>query len=118
MFALARCMRIALLSVLAICSFVTVAGDVSAGDTFDRDAASSAMSGVEIGRCKAKKGPTGEGHVVVTFSPTGAAVSATVDRAPFAGTKVGTCVAKAYKKAKIPPFAGDPVTVGKLFHIE
>jgi hypothetical protein len=35
-----------------------------------------------------------------------------------AGTTVGGCVARLFKSVKIPPFSGDPITVGKSFTIE
>ncbi len=88
------------------------------GGAFDRDATAEAMKAVDVTKCKRKKGPTGDGHVAVTFAATGAATDAVVDRPPYAGTKVGGCVAKAFKKAKIPAFKGDPVVVGKNFHID
>ena len=87
-------------------------------DDFNRDAAMESLSSVDVGHCKTKKGPTGEGHVVVTFAPTGSARGAVVDKGPFVGTKAGKCIVKAYKKAKVPPFKGDPVNVGKKFTID
>jgi hypothetical protein len=90
----------------------------SANDTFDRGAAASALSAVDVQACKRAKGPTGEGHVVVTFGSSGAATTAAVDKAPYAGTPVGQCIAKKFKKAKVPAFQGQPVTVGKTFKID
>jgi hypothetical protein len=87
-------------------------------DAFDRDAASSALKSVNLARCKKPKGPTGDGHVIVTFAPAGRASEAVVDQAPFAGTKVGKCIATEYKKVKVPPFNGTAVSVGKKFKIE
>jgi hypothetical protein len=87
-------------------------------DTFDRDAAVSALGSVDVQTCKRSKGPTGEGHVVVTFSAAGAAVTAVVDKAPYQGTPVGQCVAKKFKKAKVPAFQGQPISVGKTFKID
>jgi hypothetical protein len=104
-----------------------MAGDVSAAAPdpasatdggFDREAAATAMKAVDVAHCKKAKGPTGEGHVIVTFAPAGVVAAANVDRAPFAGTKVGQCIAKEYKKAKIPAFKGDAVNVGKIFKLE
>lgn len=85
---------------------------------FDRDAAMNAMKSVDIGKCKKAKGPTGDGHVIVTFAPGGTASDATVDQAPFAGTKVGKCIATQYKKAKVPAFQGTAVSVGKKFQLQ
>jgi hypothetical protein len=36
---------------------------------------------------------------------------------PFAGTPVGGCVAGVFKRARVPAFSGDPVTVSKSFSI-
>lgn len=87
-------------------------------DAFDRDAASNALKSVDVARCKKPKGPTGDGHVIVTFAPRGSASDAVVDQAPFAGTKVGKCIAAEYRKVKVPRFTGAAVSVGKKFKIE
>lgn len=87
-------------------------------EDFNRDAAVSALSGVDVAKCKTKKSPSGEGHVIVTFAPTGSARGAVVDKGPFIGTKSEKCIAKEYKRAKVPPFKGDPVSVGKTFKLE
>jgi hypothetical protein len=100
---------------------LTTTSDVSPrspNDTFDRNAAASALSSVDVQACKRTKGPTGEGHVVVTFGKSGSATTATVDKPPYAGTRVGDCVAKRFKKATVPAFQGEPVTVGKTFKID
>src|SRR4051794_5357341 len=76
---------------------------------FDRDAAMSALQSVNLHRCKKPKGPTGDGHVIVTFTPAGKATAAVVDQAPFAGTKVGKCIASEYRKVKVPAFEGAPI---------
>jgi hypothetical protein len=87
-------------------------------DPFSRDAALEALKNVDPGRCKTKKTPTGDGHVVVTFANTGAAQEAIVDKGPFVGTKAEKCISKEYMRAKVPAFKGDPVSVGKSFKIE
>ena len=61
-------------------------------------------------------GPTGKGRVSVTFSPSGRATSANVGP-PFAGTSVGSCAARAFRSASVPPFSGGAVTVSKSFFI-
>jgi hypothetical protein len=91
-------------------------GDVAAGgENFDRTAASEALKSVDIGHCRTKKGPSGNGHVIVQYETSGVASAASADTPPFAGTKVGDCIAKAYKKTRIPAFAGTSVKVGKTF---
>ena len=84
---------------------------------FDRHAAAEALRGVRVQQCAMPGGPHGSGHVKVTFSPNGAAVRAQADQPPFTGSKVGECVAHAYLDARVPPFSGSPVTVGKSFYI-
>ncbi len=68
--------------------------------------------------CKKPDGPTGSGKVKVTFATSGRVTSATVDGPPFAGTPVGGCVAGVFRRAKVPPYAGNPVTVSKSFSIK
>jgi predicted Zn finger-like uncharacterized protein len=67
--------------------------------------------------CKKGGGPTGSGKVQVTFAPSGRVTSATVQGGPFAGTPTGGCVASLFRRAKVPPFSGDAITVSKSFMI-
>lgn len=90
---------------------------------FDRDAAANVLSSVNVQVCKpkgkkAKSAPVGEGHVIVTYAPSGVAQGATVDTPPFAGTKVGACIEKEYKKTRVPAFDGTPISVGKKFTLQ
>jgi hypothetical protein len=86
---------------------------------FSKASAISALTGASgaAGGCKKAGGPTGTGKVQVTFAPSGRVTSATVMGAPFAGTAVGGCVAGAFRRAKVPAFSGNPVTVSKSFAI-
>ena len=84
---------------------------------FDRGAAAASLGAVNVGACKKGDGPTGSGHVSVTFAPTGSVVSAVVDGPPFAGTPVGGCVAGKFRGARVPAFGGGNVKVGKSFSI-
>ncbi len=84
---------------------------------FDRGAAAAALGGVNVASCKKPDGPTGQGHVKVTFGPDGGVQSAVVDGGPFPGTPVGGCIAGKYRGARVPAFSGSPVTVGKSFTI-
>jgi predicted Zn finger-like uncharacterized protein len=86
--------------------------------SFDRGAASAALSSVNVQSCRKGDGPTGSGHIKITFAPSGSVQSAVVDQPPFAGTSVGGCVAGRFRAAHIPAFGGSPVTVGKSFVIE
>ena len=92
--------------------------DSPAGNVaFDRGAAQAALSSVNVSSCKKPDGPTGSGHVVVTFGADGNVVSAVVDAPPFSGTPVGGCVAGRFRGAHVPAFSGSPVKVGKSFSI-
>lgn len=84
---------------------------------FDRGAASASLSGINVSACKSPGGPTGQGHVTVTFLPDGSVQSAVVDQGPFPGTTVAGCVAGRFRGAHVPPFGGAPVRVGKSFSI-
>jgi predicted Zn finger-like uncharacterized protein len=84
---------------------------------FDRGAAQGALGGVNVQSCKKPDGPTGSGHVKITFAPNGSVSSAVVDQGPFPGTAVGGCIAGKFRGAHVPPFGGGPVSVGKSFTI-
>ncbi|HEY1537275.1 MAG TPA: hypothetical protein VGF76_24810, partial [Polyangiaceae bacterium] len=89
------------------------------GAAFDKGAAVTALgaAAANAASCKKPDGPTGSGKVSVTFAPSGRATMTNVGGA-FAGTEVGGCVARLFRSAKVPAFAGDPVTVSKSFSIE
>jgi predicted Zn finger-like uncharacterized protein len=91
--------------------------EAPAGGTFDRAAAGIALNGVSIVGCKKPDGPTGAGHVTVTFDSSGSVQSAIVDGGDFPGTPVGGCIAGKYRGAHVPPFSGSPVKVGKSFNL-
>jgi hypothetical protein len=82
---------------------------------FDRGAAAAALGGVNVQSCKKADGPTGAGHVTVTFSPDGSVQSAVIDSGPFPGTPVGGCIAGKFRGAHVPAFGGAAVRVGKSF---
>ncbi len=84
---------------------------------FDRGAAAASLGAVNVQSCKKPDGPTGSGHVTVTFSPDGSVASAVVDSGPFPGTPVGGCIAGKYRGARVPAFGGAPVKVGKSFTV-
>lgn len=84
---------------------------------FDRGAAAAALGSVNVQACKKGDGPTGAGHVTVTFGPDGSVQTAVVDSGPYPGTAVGGCVAGKYRGARVPAFGGAPVRVGKSFTI-
>jgi hypothetical protein len=82
---------------------------------FDRGAAAAALGAVNVASCKKGDGPTGGGHIAVTFSPNGSVTTAIADQPPFAGSAVGGCIAGKFRGARVPPFSGAPVKVGKSF---
>lgn len=86
---------------------------------FNKDAAVSALSvaASQATVCKRPEGPWGTGRAVITFASSGRVTTANVTGDPFGGTAVGGCVASVFRRAKIPPFSGDPVTVSKSFTI-
>jgi hypothetical protein len=85
---------------------------------FDRQAAASAITETNLQKCKATNAAKGDGHVTITFAPGGTAQSALIDKGPWVGTPVAKCMQKEFKKAKVPAFKGDAITVGKTFHFE
>ncbi len=99
---------------------VTVSDTPSSGvASFNTGAARSALSVAASGAvgCKRADGPTGSGRVMVTFATSGRVTAANVVGAPFAGTAVGGCVATIFRRATVPPFSGNSVTVAKSFSI-
>jgi len=130
----------ALLTLASLLTCVTVVGDGWAGPkkpkapkptsvpapasttddaaTFDRQAASAALSSVDLVKCKSTNAPRGEGHITVKFMPAGSAAEAVVDKGPMMGTPVAKCIATQFKKAKVPAFKGEVVQVGKSFRFE
>jgi len=85
---------------------------------FDKLAAANVLSNIDLVKCKSTNAPRGDGHIIVKFQPAGTATEAVVDKGPWVGTPVAKCIAKEFKKAKIPAFAGDVVQVGKSFRFE
>jgi hypothetical protein len=84
---------------------------------FDRGAAARTLGSVNVQRCKRAGGPTGPGHVTITFEPTnGRVISVVVDSAPFSGTPEGACVAAQFRTVAVPRFCGpQSIAVGKSF---
>jgi eukaryotic-like serine/threonine-protein kinase len=86
----------------------------------NRGAALSALAAAG-GRARAcggsEDGPSGSGRAMVTFSPDGPVSNVTLP-APFAGTSVGTCIATAFRSARVPAFTGSSVTLPASFRIQ
>ena len=93
------------------------APSAAGGRPFDRGTAAQALGGVNVQTCKRPGGPTGAGHVKITFDPAGRVSAAVVDAGPFPGTPVGACIMQLFGRVRIPSFTGAPVSVGKSFTI-
>jgi hypothetical protein len=86
-----------------------------ASQPFDRGAVGAALGAVNVSSCKKANGPTGSGHVTVTFSPGGGVSNALIDSPPFEGSNISGCLAGKFRGVHIPAFAGSPIKVGKSF---
>jgi hypothetical protein len=86
---------------------------------FNAEAARSALAGAvaQAGSCRKPGDPTGVAAVTITFSPSGRVTSATIAGPPFAGTPTGGCIAATLRRARVPAFEGDMVTVRKTVEI-
>ncbi len=92
---------------------------VSGSGPFSVSAAQVALTqaAANASSCAKSGGPTGTGKATVTFASSGRVTTANVSTPPFAGTSVGGCVAGVFRRARIPAFSGNPVTVSKSFRI-
>lgn len=88
-----------------------------ASPAFDRGAAASALGAVNVRACESEQGSDGSGHVTVVFANDGAVSVVEVDQGANMTTPRGACIARAFKTARVPPFAGAPVRVGKTFTV-
>jgi hypothetical protein len=104
------------LSAGAACGAEPPGSKSTSAPPFDRAVAAREL-GITMATCKRGDGPTGAGHVKVTFQPSGSVSAVDVD-APYAGTATGACIALRYRGVSVPPFAGGPLAVGKTFVIE
>jgi predicted Zn finger-like uncharacterized protein len=87
--------------------------------SFDKKAAAAALSTVasQCTACRRLDGPKGSGRALVTFATSGRVTGVQVVGGAFQGTRVGSCVAGVFRRAKVPSFSGSPVTVSKSFTI-
>jgi hypothetical protein len=86
---------------------------------FDSAAATAALSqaAASVAACRKDGDPTGSATVIVRYAPSGRVTSSTVEAGPFAGTVTGGCIATTFRKARVPAFSGDYVTVKKTVSI-
>jgi hypothetical protein len=82
---------------------------------FNRSVAADSLSKVSLTPCVRQNGPTGGGHALITFLPTGEVGDVVIDQPPFAGTLVGRCIAARFRDARVPSFRGTPVSLGRSF---
>ena len=92
---------------------ISVAPAPQALAPFEPNAARAALQSVvpATAGCRAVSGPFGAARFAVTFSPRGTVTYAVVEQGPLLGSPVGSCVARAFRDARVVPFAGGPVTV-------
>jgi hypothetical protein len=87
---------------------------------FNAEAARTALAGAvaQAGSCRKPGDPSGVAVVTITFSPSGRVTSANIGGPPFAGTPTGGCIAATLRRARVPAFEGDMVTVRKTVEIQ
>ena len=93
----------------------------AAPDTaFDRDAARNALASVatQASSCRKVGDPSGTAYLMITFAPSGRVTSAQIQGPPFSGTATGGCIASTMRRASVPAFSGDYVTVSKTIVIQ
>ncbi|HTV24167.1 MAG TPA: hypothetical protein VMG12_35990 [Polyangiaceae bacterium] len=86
---------------------------------FDKNAAKTALNDAasKAATCGAGGAP-GKGKIQVTFGVNGKVSDAQLVEGPFGGTTAGKCALKHFRAAKVPAFAGSPVTVAKSFKVD
>ncbi len=92
---------------------------------FDLEAAERALLAVDVSACRAAAGPSGKGHVKVTFAPDGSVSAARFDKGEpndttvdFGRTPRGDCILERFRAATVPAFTKSPVAVGKTITLE
>ena len=87
---------------------------------FDSGATRNALASVagQASACRKDGDPSGTANITVTFAPSGRVTSATVQGPPYAGTATGGCIASAMRRASVPAFSGEHITVSKTIVIE
>ena len=91
-----------------------------AGNTFNREAAKSALdaAATQAKNCKPPGGPVGSGRVEVRYEPSGKVAQVQLLTGKFNNTTTGSCVQMVFRRAKVPEFTGVPaVVVSKSFEI-
>ena len=93
----------------------------AAPDTdFDRTAARNALAtaATQASSCRKNGDPSGTANLTITFAPSGRVTSAQIQGPPFSGTATGGCIASTMRRASVPAFSGDYVTVSKTIVVQ
>jgi hypothetical protein len=93
----------------------------AAPDTeFDRAAARNALASAaaQASSCRKQGDPSGTANLTITFAPSGRVTSAQIQGPPFSGTPTGGCIASTMRRANVPAFSGDYVTVSKTIVVQ
>jgi hypothetical protein len=93
----------------------------AAPDTeFDRTAARNALASAasQASSCRKEGDPSGTANLTITFAPSGRVTSAQIQGPPFSGTPTGGCIASTMRRASVPAFSGDYVTVSKTIVVQ
>src|SRR6478735_1418007 len=93
----------------------------AAPDTeFDRAAARNALASAatQASSCRKQGDPSGTANLTITFAPSGRVTSAQIQGPPFSGTATGGCIASTMRRASVPAFSGDYVTVSKTIVVQ
>ena len=90
------------------------------GTEFDKGAARSALASAaaQASACRKDGDPSGMATITITFAPSGRITSANLQGPPFAGTATGGCIANTMRRATVPAFSGEHVTVTKTIVVE
>jgi hypothetical protein len=90
------------------------------GTEFNRAAAVSALqaAAAQASSCRKDGDPSGTAALSITFAPSGRVTSANLQGPPFAGTPTGGCIASVMRRATIPAYDGDRVTVTKTIVVQ
>jgi len=90
------------------------------GTEFDPAAARSALASAaaQASACRKDGDPSGTANLTITFAPSGRVTSAQIQGPPFSGTATGGCIASTMRRASVPAFSGDHVTVSKTIIVQ
>jgi DNA-directed RNA polymerase specialized sigma24 family protein len=85
----------------------------TAESVFDRKEAARALAAIDVQGCATATSASAPSHAVVTFAPDGSVASVRFDSGPLVSAPERACVEARLSRARVKPFAGDAVAVGK-----